>query len=352
MTIVEAIRQLLLAKPNAHILACAPSNSAADIIAERLHNLGKTRVLRLNAASRDKKRVSANVLDISLINGEGIFCSPPVADLRKFSVVISTCMSGSVPFGIGVPTGHFSHIFIDEAGQASEPEIMIAIKTMANSSTNIILSGDPKQLGPVVRSPIARELGLAVSYLDRLTSNPIYDVDQGKNTTCVISSLSAEPLGFRIPPSHLSIAKLIKNWRSHESILKFPNTEFYRGELQARGDPAITHSILRWDMLPNPQLPIIFHGISGKDERESSSPSFFNIHEALLVKEYVNNLFDDRRLRISKSKLTLSTSLRLKHFIYYSSRRSYWCDLSVQRSSRQDSELTFKTHKARRNQSW
>ncbi|THH08072.1 hypothetical protein EW145_g2958 [Phellinidium pouzarii] len=68
--------------------------------------------------------------------------------------------------------------------------------------------------------------------------------------------------------------------------------------LEACGDKAIIHSILRWDGLMLKDFPIIFHGISGKDEREASSPSFFNIAEASLVKEYVKDLLDDRRLRL------------------------------------------------------
>jgi helicase MOV-10 len=96
-------------------------------------------------------------------------------ELKKFRVVVSTCISASVPYGIGFPRGHFSHIFVDEAGQAAEPEVMIPIKTLANSDTNIILSGDPKQLGPIIRSNIARELGLSKSYLDRLMERDIYE---------------------------------------------------------------------------------------------------------------------------------------------------------------------------------
>lgn len=114
------------------------------------------------------------------------FGIPSKAELKEFRVVISTCFSASVPYGIGVERGHFTHIFIDEAGQATEPEVMIPIKTMADNGTNIVLSGDVKQLGPIVRSPVARELGLGTSYLDRLTSIPVYDENEGKGVTCVL----------------------------------------------------------------------------------------------------------------------------------------------------------------------
>jgi helicase MOV-10 len=50
---------------------------------------------------------------------------------------------------------------------------------MADSKTNIVLSGDPKQLGPIIRSGVARELGLEMSYLERLMDRDAYDLKKG-----------------------------------------------------------------------------------------------------------------------------------------------------------------------------
>jgi superfamily I DNA and/or RNA helicase len=44
---------------------------------------------------------------------------------------------------------NFSHIFLDEAGQASESDIWIPLGGLANEHTSVIFCGDPKQLGPV-----------------------------------------------------------------------------------------------------------------------------------------------------------------------------------------------------------
>jgi len=93
--------------------------------------------------------------------------------------------------------------------------------------------------------------------------------------------------------------KLKKNWRSHASILKFPNDEFYKGELVANADPVIVNSCLRWWRLPNPSFPIVFHAIKGKDQRQASSPSFFNISEASAVRDYIRDLREDTGLHIS-----------------------------------------------------
>lgn len=182
VTIVEAIRQLIAANATNRVFACAPSNSAADLIAQRLNALGTDQLFRLNAPSRHTKTLPKTLEPFSRFEGD-LFVVPPADVLKKFRVIVSTCFSASVPYGIGVPRGHFSHIFIDEAGQGSEPEIIIAIKTMSDNSTNVVLSGDMKQLGPIVRSPEARQLGLATSYLDRLTSNPIYDEIEGHGKT-------------------------------------------------------------------------------------------------------------------------------------------------------------------------
>ena len=95
----------------------------------------------------------------------------------------------------------------------------------------------------------------------------------------------------------LRIVKLHKNFRSHPSIIQFSNEQFYNGELQASADPVLTHSLLRSEIVKK-DFPVIFHGIIGKDQREMSSPSFFNIEEATLVKKYCEELLGDRRVRL------------------------------------------------------
>jgi helicase MOV-10 len=99
--------------------------------------------------------------------------------MRRFRVVVSTCVSASFASGIGMPRGHFSHIFVDEAGQATEPEAFISIKSIADDRTNVILSGDPKQLGPILRSIVAQKLGLEISYLERLMHRDAYNLKTG-----------------------------------------------------------------------------------------------------------------------------------------------------------------------------
>lgn len=184
VTIVEAMQQLLQ-NPEVRILACAPNNSAADLIAQKLIGLGKTQLFRLNSLTRRIQDLPKTLKDFALINENTVFAIPPVEDLRKYRVIVSTCMSGGVPANMGVRRGHFTHIFIDEAGQGKEPEIMVPIKSVANEKTNIILAGDNQQLGPVVHSNIANALGLKTSYLSRLMDRDIYSLETGRGITCV-----------------------------------------------------------------------------------------------------------------------------------------------------------------------
>ncbi|KDQ59997.1 hypothetical protein JAAARDRAFT_125682 [Jaapia argillacea MUCL 33604] len=300
VTIVEAIRQILRENPNAKILACAPSNSAADLIASRLAMLSTQELFRFYAPSRSPNTVPTDLEEFAYTKEMAIndgqlglgqnfefrrnvhFSAPPMVVLKRFRVIVSTCVSASFAHGVGLPRGHFTHIFVDEAGQATEPEVMVAIRTMADNSTNIVLSGDPKQLGPVIRSPIARELGLEKSYIERLMEGGVYDETAAHST---------------------SVVKLVKNFRSHQAILKFPNERFYRGELQPFADPTVINSFINSPHLVNPKFPIVFHGIRGKDDREASSPSFFNIDEALQVKGYIERLKANRQFRITDAEI-------------------------------------------------
>ena len=97
-----------------------------------------------------------------------------------------------------------------------------------------------------------------------------------------------------------SVVKLVKNFRSHNAILQFPNEKFYRSDLVSCGDPVIINSFLNSPCLPSKKFPVVFHSVYGKDDREASSPSFFNIEEILQVKYYVQKLKRDRNFITSK----------------------------------------------------
>jgi helicase MOV-10 len=192
--IVEAIQQVLRANPNSRILACAPSNSAADSTASRLSNHNPNELFRFYAPSRFKNQVPNNLLSYTYVRHDGHFSVSNLDRMKQFRIVVTTCVSASVVSGIGLPQGHYSHIFIDEAGHRTRG--LHFDKTIADKSTDIILSGDPKQLGPIIRSDIARELGLEKSYIGRLIDRDVYDIQAGYGKWYVLLFLLCERYMF------------------------------------------------------------------------------------------------------------------------------------------------------------
>jgi len=96
-------------------------------------------MFRLIAPSRHKDLVPIELHRFSLLRDVSqrdstreVFTVPPTAILKRFKVIVSTCVQSSVPHGVGFPRGHFTHIFVDEAGQGLEPEVMIPIKVSSS----------------------------------------------------------------------------------------------------------------------------------------------------------------------------------------------------------------------------
>ena len=112
--------------------------------------------------------------------------------------------------------------------------------------------------------------------------------------------------------------KLTKNFRSHNAILRFPNDRFYGGELEQCAEPAVIKKYLGSAYLPAKQFPIVFHAVSGKDDREASSPSFFNVDEVLQVKSYVQRLKQDRHFRTCLSSFSQLLFCRLSKCLFSS----------------------------------
>jgi helicase MOV-10 len=161
-TIIESIMQLVRRDAGVRVLACAPSDAAADLFVERLAAAGMdlARLYRLDASSFCEEDMSDG--------SETFLRIPGLERLLAFSVVVSTCSKAAILLDLNVAVGHFSHIVIDDAAQAEEPLVMIPIMTFSNAFTNIILAGDPNQLGPNIKSPTAARSGLAKSYFERL----------------------------------------------------------------------------------------------------------------------------------------------------------------------------------------
>ncbi|XP_062855111.1 putative helicase mov-10-B.2 [Trichomycterus rosablanca] len=273
VTIVEAIKQVERSGFDVRILACAPSNSAADQLCEKvLKHVDAHSVYRMYASSRNPDQVPENLLAACNLKGD-VFEFPCKEEIMKYKILITTVVTAGRLVTGGLPVGHFTHIFVDEAGHAVECETVIAIAGLLHAETGqLVLAGDPKQLGPILRSPFAIRYGLGISLLERLMSkNSLYQkTETGYNNQYV--------------------TKLLRNYRSHRAILKIPNEMFYDGELLTCADEFSTSFYCNWEHLPKKDFPLIFHGVKGKDEREMNSPSFFNTSEITVVVDYLKKL--------------------------------------------------------------
>ena len=62
---------------------------------------------------------------------------------------------------------HFTHVFIDEAGYSTEPETVIPIANLLDirqaNGGQLVLAGDPKQLGPVITNNLAKTYSLGMN---------------------------------------------------------------------------------------------------------------------------------------------------------------------------------------------
>ncbi|KAJ4786836.1 P-loop containing nucleoside triphosphate hydrolases superfamily protein [Rhynchospora pubera] len=272
VTLVEAILQLYSSNKKTRILVCSSSNSASDHVLVKLLALGGTLirerdVFRLNASSRSYDDMNPEYMQFCFFD-EMVFKCPPLKALMQYRVIISTYMSSATLQAEGLTQGHFSHIFLDEAGQASEPETMVPIASMSDRRTVVVLAGDPRQLGPVVFSRGAENNGLGVSYLERLFQ---YDCYAQGNANFV--------------------TRLVRNYRCHPAILELPSKLFYEGQLlPCKETNSEMESVYNSVGLPNKAFPVLFVGIQGCDEREGNNPSWFNRIEASKVVEIIRKI--------------------------------------------------------------
>ncbi|XP_069562717.1 putative helicase mov-10-B.2 [Brachyistius frenatus] len=278
MTLVEAIKRIVKTQSACNVLVCAPSNSATDHLCEKIleGKIDSNKVYRFYALNFPVANIPQNLKSCCNLNREtNTLEIPPKEELMTYQIMAATLITVGRLVSGGIPPGHYTYIFLDEAGQATETESIIPIAGLLRPQTcQVVLAGDPKQLGPSITSRIAEKHGLGVSLLERL----MRDISLYKYH---------ETYGF----NNRFVTKLLKNYRSHPAILKIPNELFYRGELQPCAHQK--KSLYRkWELLPNKGFPMIFHGVAGTYEREPDSPSGYNMAEVEVLKEYLKSLID------------------------------------------------------------
>eukprot|EP00038_Savillea_parva_P009873 m.186395 g.186395 ORF g.186395 m.186395 type:complete len:464 (+) comp16756_c0_seq1:295-1686(+) len=255
-------------------------------------------MVRLVAASRTKDTIHPDVLSHCppLDEHDGLhFTMPTLADLKDKRVVVSTLsIASKLSYALNTPRGFFDLIVMDEAGQAPEPEAVAVLASLLDPAHGqLVLAGDPKQLGPIIHGDMCKRLGLEMSLLERLFHRIVYQRRLDKDD---VNAFDPRVL-----------TKLIRNYRSHEDILHIPSQLFYDGALMPLADVPYRTSMVNWTHLPTRGVPLIFHAVTGTDDREGNSPSWFNTAEICVVRDYVQHVLGNRRLAVSPDQIGIIT---------------------------------------------
>jgi len=294
-TLVQCIKQTL--KSEKQLLVCAPSNTAVDLLAERLHAQG-IRVLRIGHPAR----VNAHLEELTLDNK--LSEQPEYKDFRQLLKKADACyrMAGKYKRNFGrrereqrkalreegralkqealkledylvhritedvqvicatlVGASHptirhktFSTAFIDEAGQALEPALFIPL----SRAKRLVLAGDHQQLPPTIKtSDKAAQAGLSYTLFEKL-------IQEKSNTSRILKT----------------------QYRMHKDIMAFSNREFYEGQLLAH------ESVAERKLFPE-DYPLQFIDTGGTGFEEAKDPdnlSTFNREEARLLLRHLH----------------------------------------------------------------
>lgn len=292
-TVTECIEQIYDKIKWSRIIVAAPSNSAANLIIERLLASGKLkggefiRFVSFNQIEKDLipphlKKYCATIdfahesgnKNNSRVDDSGIQLNFSKSMIVQYRVCISTLGSLGPLMSIKFQHDHFTHIIIDEAGQTVETESLIPISFVSKAKGQVILAGDPQQLGPIVVSQAAKQCGYDRSFLERLSQHEYYLPVYGPNKD------SFDPR---------FVTKLKKNYRSLPSILRIYNNLFYKSQLEGEisDEQSPEREILKqvesvlWNRgTADRKCGVYFVNVSaGRNERSPESCSWSNPEE-------------------------------------------------------------------------
>ena len=256
------------------ILVATPSNEAANLLFERLVESGavtsRTKHIRLLAESYDVQVCPKNVQPYTKRAS-----NMSVGGFEDAELIVCTLMVTGTMYTMGLAKGCFTHIAVDEAGQATETELLVPLQFlkgpfMEGEGTCVTFAGDHKQLGPVLRSMPSQILGFGISVLERLMQS------------CSSSSV-----------------QLLDSYRAHPSIMAVYNELTYNNTLRAKAN-LDQCSILRGTGVfgtSSQYHPLQFHHVEGNEAREEDSPSWKNEAEAFKVVDLVEKLMLTRTLK-------------------------------------------------------
>ncbi|CAJ1442126.1 unnamed protein product [Effrenium voratum] len=274
----------LVQNPRAQVLATAPSNTGADVLCAKLAKIGldESRMLRLNALGRDVKTVPEEIQAYgftSYVEGRSVFQIPSLPKLQSYRVVVATCICAAHIAEVMRREGGsawFSHVVVDEAAEATEPETLVPAQ-LASREGRLILLGDHFQLGPLVLSSVARRIAnLDESMIQRLANERFHAAEGLSRDTLAVCE--TKDLFF-----------LTESFRSHPDILEIYSKVFYSGQLEHR-HRRVQNRLLPFFQAQGCHSPIIMHNVVGQEGSDTGSPSLFNLEEVRIVQHYVLEL--------------------------------------------------------------
>lgn len=297
-TLVHAIAEL--SKTVKHILVCAPSNSAADLLTERLDEKGLL-VVRIGNLSRIDETIVKHTIEGTMAK------HPQVKDIKEYkqradefrrmankykrnfgkeernqrkmllqearslakeavaiedyiiddilskAQVLTCTLVGSM--NRYIENRSFDVVIIDEAAQALEPANWIPVL----KADKVVLAGDPYQLPPTVKSAEAQRRGFNKTLLEKC-------VERMKQ----VSLLNVQ-------------------YRMNRVIMGFSNQEFYDNKL-------IAHQSVKDEMLTvEKNQPLEFIDTAGCGFNESlnkETQSYNNPDEFNILKKHLFNLLE------------------------------------------------------------
>ena len=312
-TLVQAIAQVL--KTEKQVLVCSSSNTAVDILTEKLHR-AKINVLRLGNPARISDEVLINTLDAKVAAHQSykelkayrktaeeyfrmagkykrtfgksdreqrqllyqearkILNEARVLEdyitYEQFDKAQVICCTPVVSANRMMRDRQFTTVFIDEAAQALEPMCWIPI----SRSNRVIFAGDHFQLPPTVKSKKAEAEGLKETLFEQAMQ--IKDISVMLNT----------------------------QYRMHEHIMNFSNQQFYGENLLA--DTSVKSTLLSnqaEDFYLNKALSFIDTAGCGFNEIiNPESLSIANPEEAVLLLKHLRLLLAQYTEKVKATK--------------------------------------------------
>lgn len=304
-TIVEAIKAMLK-KEKKQILVVAPSNTAVDLLTEKLATQGLN-VLRIGNPARvsdalqsltldhkisthsEKKEIKALKKQASEYKNmahkykrnfgraeqeqrKALFAEAHkiMKEVERHEQYITdqVISNASVITCTLVSANHytirdltFETVFIDEAGQALEPACWIPIL----KAKKLVLAGDHCQLPPTIKSRTAAAKGLSLTLMEKTAA---------------------------LFPESLTL--LEEQYRMHTDIMNFSSAAFYENRLIA--NPSVAFNTL----FPGDQ-PFLFIDTAGcgYDEKLEES-SISNVEEAQFVRRHLRMYLEELALHYPK----------------------------------------------------